>query len=134
EKATELGAAHMVFFPAERSEKGLERAAQKRMQRWERIAREASEQSRRSRLPVLELAPKLEDVVSDRARVRVMLDEASGAAPLLRVLPHDAEENAQVSILAGPEGGWTERERSAIHEAGWRSASLGDTILRTETA
>jgi len=134
EKATELGAARIVLFPAERSEKGLERAAEKRRQRWERIAREASEQSRRSRLPLIELAPALASVLSNEARARVMLDEAPGAPPLLGVLPRDVHASDRVSILAGPEGGWTERERAAIHEAGWRSASLGHTILRTETA
>jgi 16S rRNA (uracil1498-N3)-methyltransferase len=40
----------------------------------------------------------------------------------------------RVSVLVGPEGGWTDRERSLAHEAGWRSVSLGPAILRTETA
>src|SRR5690348_4269080 len=51
EKATELGAAAIVPFAAERSEKGLERAAAKRLPRWRKIVREASEQARRNRLP-----------------------------------------------------------------------------------
>src|SRR5579863_9709803 len=49
EKATELGVSRVVPVRAERSEKGLEHAAGKRLPRWNRIAREASEQSRRSR-------------------------------------------------------------------------------------
>jgi 16S rRNA (uracil1498-N3)-methyltransferase len=134
EKATELGAASIVLFPAERSEKGLERAAEKRLARWERIVREASEQSRRSRLPVIELARNCSDVTRMEARVRVLLDEGGDAAPLLHVLPGDPREGDRVLLLCGPEGGWTERERGAIRDAGWSGASLGDMILRTETA
>ena len=51
EKATELGVARVVPVEAERSERGLEQAAAKRIPRWNRIVREASEQSRRARLP-----------------------------------------------------------------------------------
>ena len=51
EKATELGVAEIVPFEAARSERGLERAAHKRVERWRRIALEASQQSRRARLP-----------------------------------------------------------------------------------
>src|SRR5580693_3165177 len=59
EKATELGVERVVPVESERSEKGLAAAAQKRMARWNRIAREASEQSRRTRLPLIEPAVNL---------------------------------------------------------------------------
>ena len=53
EKATELGVTSMRFVRAERSDKGLEKAAEKRIERWRRIAMEASQQSRRLRMPDL---------------------------------------------------------------------------------
>jgi len=134
EKATELGVRGIVLFPADRSEKGLERAAEKRLPRWERIAREASEQSRRPQLPTVELLPGLNDIVTGDATARILLDEARDAKPLIGTLPAQLHEGERVSILAGPEGGWTERERELIQSFGWRAASLGDTILRTETA
>ena len=129
EKATELGVERIAFFAAERSEKGLDRAAPKRLERWRRIAREASEQSRRVRVPEI-AGPVVFREVLDTAEGRLfLLDEAPGGTPPLVALPAD-----RVSLLVGPEGGWTERERALAHEAGWRSLSLGPSILRTETA
>ena len=129
EKATELGVERIAFFDAERSEKGLDRAAPKRLERWRRIAREASEQSRRTRLPEVTGPLAFRDALDAAEGCRLLLDEAPGGTPLLAALPAD-----RVSVLGGPEGGWTDRERALAHEAGWRSVSLGPSILRTETA
>lgn len=134
EKATELGAASIAFFAAERSERGLDRAVAKRLTRWQRVAREASEQSRRVRMPDLSGPLALSDLLSDKARSRILLDEEPGCTPILRALPSSPSADDRVSILAGPEGGWTERERTAAREAGWQPVSLGPGILRTETA
>jgi len=134
EKATELGVASLLFFEAARSEKGLIRAAPKRLERWERIAREASEQSRRANLPRIEAPVSFRDVLEADARIRLLLDEAGEETPILRALPGDPKRGDRVAVLVGPEGGWTDREREAIHAAKWQSVSLGATILRTETA
>jgi 16S rRNA (uracil1498-N3)-methyltransferase len=130
EKATELGVESMAFFAAERSERGLDCAAGKRAERWHRIAREASEQSRRIRLPEIAAPVSFRDVLADDAPSRLLLDEEPGCPPLR---PERFPDN-RVSVLVGPEGGWTDRERTVIHEAGWRSVSLGPAVLRTETA
>jgi len=129
EKATELGVERIVFFDAERSEKGLDRAAPKRLERWLRIAREASEQSRRVRLPEITGPLSFQETLDTAEGCRLLLDETPGGTPLLAALPAD-----RVSLLVGPEGGWTDRERALAQEAGWRSVSLGPSILRTETA
>jgi 16S rRNA (uracil1498-N3)-methyltransferase len=134
EKATELGVESMSFFPAERSERGLDRAAGKRAERWQRIAREASEQSRRVRLPEIAAPAPFRDVLADAGPCRLLLDEEPGCASLLTALPSPRAPEDRVSVLVGPEGGWTDRERGLIREAGWRSVSLGAAILRTETA
>jgi 16S rRNA (uracil1498-N3)-methyltransferase len=133
EKATELGVAHIVPVAAERSEKGLARAAEKRLPRWRRIAREASEQSRRARLPEIESPIELMEAVREESAHRLLLDEE--AAPgILGALPVNRKPDDSIALLVGPEGGWTDRERAAIVEAGWRAVSLGSTILRAETA
>jgi 16S rRNA (uracil1498-N3)-methyltransferase len=134
EKATELGVESMSLFAAERSERGLDRAAGKRAERWQRIAREASEQSRRVRLPEIAAPVSFGDVVSDAAPCRLLLDEEPGCAPLPAALPSERSAEDRVSVAVGPEGGWTDRERGRMREAGWRSVSLGPAILRTETA
>ena len=129
EKATELGVERIVFFTAERSEKGLDRAVPKRLDRWRRIAREAAEQSRRVRLPEIAGPLSFREVLDSKQGCLLLLDEAPGGKPLLGSLPAD-----RVSVLVGPEGGWTDRERALAHEAGWRSISLGPSVLRAETA
>ncbi len=133
EKATELGVERVIPVEAERSEKGLEAAARKRLARWRRIAREASEQSRRARLPLIEPAVGLADALRDQADYRYVLEEVD-APPILSVVPEACQAADRVALLAGPEGGWTERERAEISAAGWAAVSLGAQILRAETA
>ena len=130
EKATELGATEIVPVHTMRSERGLERAALKRVERWRRIALEASQQSRRAFLPVISEPVELREMLARPARRRYALDESPDIPPLARSL--DASDD--VSILTGPEGGWTDEERNSFIAAGWTPASLGPLILRAETA
>jgi 16S rRNA (uracil1498-N3)-methyltransferase len=134
EKATELGVDSIVPFLAERSEKGLGHGAEKRVARWRKIAREASEQSRRSRLPQISEPVPFPETIAIDADMRVALEEQTGARPILRAISSEPAQSATVGLLAGPEGGWTDRERSGFVEAGWIPVSLGPTILRAETA
>jgi 16S rRNA (uracil1498-N3)-methyltransferase len=133
EKATELGVARVVPVQAERSERGLERAAGKRLPRWNRIVREASEQSRRARLPEIGAPLGLAGALKMESPYRYVLEEAE-APPLLAALPAIRERGREVVLLVGPEGGWTDREREQIASAGWCAVSLGLHILRAETA
>lgn len=129
EKATELGVERILPVEAARSEKGLFEASRKRAERWQRIARESSQQSRRARLPEILPAARFEAALATAAERRVFLDEAS-APPILRVLGAAND----VALLVGPEGGWTDPEREQAGAAGWSAASLGTNILRAETA
>jgi 16S rRNA (uracil1498-N3)-methyltransferase len=113
EKAAELGVTEIRLVKAERSEKGLDLAAPKRMQRWERIALEARQQSRRVKLPVL-----------------LFLDEERNGANMLEAV----KQPGPAAVLVGPEGGWPDHERAAALAAGWTAVSLGPNVLRTETA
>ena len=133
EKATELGVEQVTPVETGRSEKGLEQAAGKRLVRWNRIAREASEQARRSRLPEIESPRPLADALREGSGHRYVLEE-TGASPILSVIPATRHPEDQVALLVGPEGGWTERERAIIRQEGWAPVSLGKNILRAETA
>ena len=133
EKATELGVDRVVPLAAARSEKGLLAAAGKRRERWQKIVFEASQQSRRVRLP------EIADVVSPKAAfckegggLQLMLSERAGAARLRRAL--EGQRVDRIAVAIGPEGGWTEAEFGIAADAGVREASLGTLILRTETA
>ena len=132
EKATECGVETIVPVEAARTEKGLLEASRKRAARWERIAREASQQSRRTRIPAIAEAIRLEHALKAERDLRFFLDEAE-SRPLLKLLP-DPRGERRIALLVGPEGGWTDAEREQAHAAGWQPASLGTTILRAETA
>src|SRR5260370_14968716 len=116
EKATELGVEAIVAVQAERSEKGLERAAEKRMARWRRIVREASEQSRRARLPELQAPSRLAEAIGASTDYRYMLEE-SGATPILSALPPTRHASDRIALLVGPAGAWTPREPDRIRAA-----------------
>ena len=133
EKATELGVTSIVPLAAARSEKALLAAAAKRADRWKKILLEASQQSRRVRLPVLEALAKPEDAFASRKEgLRVLLSERAGAAFLRKTLEGQQADKAILAI--GPEGGWTDLEFDSALSHGYVEASLGKLILRTETA
>lgn len=134
EKATELGVSSIQPIESTRSERGLAEAAQKRRARWEKIALEASQQSRRLHLPRIERPFRLAKSLELDANVRLLLDENANAPPILDCLPAARTPADHVAVLVGPEGGWTEQEREQASAGGWRACSLGETILRTETA
>lgn len=134
EKATELGAWAIQPFEATRSERGLAQAAIKRLARWERIALEASQQSRRAVLPRIANPVRFVEALETDASVRLLLDEGENAAPILGVLPKERTPADHVACLLGPEGGWTDEERDRAIEAGWISCGLGRSVLRAETA
>jgi 16S rRNA (uracil1498-N3)-methyltransferase len=133
EKATELGASTIVPLAAARSEKALLAAAGKRAERWTKILLEASQQSRRVRVPVLQPLARPEQAFAGQgAGARVLFSEQAEAPPLRHVLSREGPSQAALAI--GPEGGWTSEELQAAQHAGFREASLGKLILRTETA
>ena len=131
EKATELGVERILPFEASRTEKGLLDAARKRTQRWERIARDSSQQSRRTRLPEILPAVRYPAALEQEAGHRYFLDEAE-APPILREIPVERQDS--VALVTGPEGGWTDAERELARTCGWAPVSLGAQVLRAETA
>ena len=132
EKATELGVNRIVPLAGARSEKGLLAAAGKRAERWKKIVFEASQQARRVRLPVIEDVVKPEKAFRGTSEgLKVMFSERQDAPPLREIL---SAGGASIALAVGPEGGWTEEEFAAAGKAGFAEASLGNLILRTETA
>jgi 16S rRNA (uracil1498-N3)-methyltransferase len=134
EKATELGVDEIVPFEAVRTERGLMQAAVKRRTRWERLALEASQQARRVRLPIIAEPARFLAALESQAATTILLDEDAAAPAILKVLSSTPSITAQVALLVGPEGGWTDSERELAIAKGWLPCSLGPTILRAETA
>jgi 16S rRNA (uracil1498-N3)-methyltransferase len=131
EKCTELGVSHIVPVIARRTEAHLAASAAKRVERWQRIAKQAAEQSRRTSPPEISEPIKLKDALALPGTTHILLSESEKHLTL-----KDALESAALDVVLaiGPEGGWTDAELDQFREAGWSAASLGDTILRAETA
>ncbi|MBV8709776.1 MAG: 16S rRNA (uracil(1498)-N(3))-methyltransferase [Acidobacteriaceae bacterium] len=134
EKATELGVWTVQPVEATRTERGLAQASAKRSERWERIALEASQQSRRDRLPRIERTVRFPKALEMAADIRLLLDESPDALPILQCLPTVHTVPVHVAMLLGPEGGWTDEERAEALRTGWQACSLGHMVLRVETA
>jgi 16S rRNA (uracil1498-N3)-methyltransferase len=155
EKCTELNVTTIVPVIARRTEKHLALAADKRVERWRRIAREAAEQSRRIAPPEIADPVKLKEALANfhdstiiphadsglsrgtcghaDCDLRIVLAETGPEATLSEVLR--ARDNVTSLALAiGPEGGWTTEDLQLFKLSQWLAASLGDTILRAETA
>jgi 16S rRNA (uracil1498-N3)-methyltransferase len=139
EKATELGVATIVPVIARRTEKHLAQTADKRVDRWRRIAQEAAKQSRRADLPLIE------DPVALPARLQypssalhILLAENELDITLRQRIEAALKESGadlpDIAIAIGPEGGWTNEEVALFQKHNWQSASLGPRILRAETA
>jgi 16S rRNA (uracil1498-N3)-methyltransferase len=138
EKCTELGVSRIIPVIARRTDAHLASGSAKRVERWQRIARQASEQSRRATPPEIALPIKLSESLIFSESTRIVLAESEDQTLLRDVLisykADDSAKDEQFVLAVGPEGGWTEDELFAFQQAGWISASLGNTILRAETA
>jgi 16S rRNA (uracil1498-N3)-methyltransferase len=131
EKCTELNVTTIVPVIARRTEKYLALAADKRAERWRRIAREASEQSRRIAPPEIADPVKLAEALKVKARLRIVLAETELEIRLNELLR--SRETESLALAIGPEGGWTEDELRSFASSQWIAAALGETILRAET-
>ena len=139
EKATELGVAGIAPVIARRTEKHLAQAAEKRVERWRRIAHEAAQQSRRSDVPVIHDTRTLSaSVASASGATRIVLAEQERTATLIetvqRALAVVAESVLDFQIAVGPEGGWAPEEEELFAANDWKAVTLGPRILRAETA
>jgi 16S rRNA (uracil1498-N3)-methyltransferase len=131
EKLTELGVGRVVPMIAQRSEEHLAKAAAKRVERWRKIAREASQQARRVALPEIADPVALKKAIETEQGSRIVLSEVEEATSLKSALKDCVPP---LALAFGPEGGWSEQELELFNASGWKPASLGHTILRAETA
>ncbi len=126
EKATELGASAVVIVRSARTQSF--RASAGLLPRLERIARESSKQCERADWPMISGPVDLESILeSERCENRLFLDAVGDAFPArLHAAPS--------ALLVGPEGGWTDGERSEASKRGWKVLALPAGKLRAETA
>ena len=135
QKATELGAYEIVAFPSARCiSKPDEKSLKKKVERWQKIAASAAEQSGRGIVPeVLVLGSYAEALKrAGEADLPLFFYEHEHATTLRMAL--ESGNFRTVSLLTGPEGGLEEREVEQARAVGFRVCTLGSRILRCETA
>ena len=135
QKATELGAYEIVAFPSGRCvSRPDEKSLKKKLERWQKIAASAAEQSGRGRIPEVIVLGSYKSALERAAKAdkALMFYENEHAVTLRMAL--ETGEWKTVSLLTGPEGGLEEKEVEAAREAGLAVCTLGTRILRCETA
>ena len=135
QKATELGAFQIVTFPSARCvSKPDEKSLKKKLERWQKIAASAAEQSGRGRIPEVKVLPSFKEALrrAAEADMPIMFYENEHATTLRMALESKPFHTA--SLLSGPEGGLEDTEVEMAKEAGLRICTLGRRILRCETA
>lgn len=134
QKATELGAFEIVAFPCERSiSRPDAKALSKKLERWQKIAASAAEQSGRGRIPQVLTLPSFDAAVAraSQADWAALFYEKERDGSIASTLP---PKLTTAAILTGPEGGLTEEEVAKARQAGVKVCTLGPRILRCETA
>jgi 16S rRNA (uracil1498-N3)-methyltransferase len=142
QKATELGVANIVPLVTERTIVKI-KDEEKRISRWQKIAREAAMQSNRPDIPQVEQIRSFRDFISSLdpgprplapgSSTLLLFPWEEASAPIKDVLTQNAGA-AHIIVLIGPEGGFSSVEASMARDNGFHSVSLGSNILRTETA
>ena len=133
EKSTELGVFRIFPLISQRTDAHLAAASSKRVERWTRIARQASEQSRRAIPPEIGAPIRLKDVLVLPGSLRLVLAESENQLLLSEFL-QGQRQTTDLVMAIGSEGGWTTDELQFFQQANWTAVSLGHNILRAETA
>ena len=135
QKATELGAYEIVAFPSARCvSRPDDKSLKKKLERWQKIAASAAEQSGRGRIPEVLTLGSYKEALSraSQADKAILFYENERATTLRMAL--EAGKYKTISLLTGPEGGLEEKEVTQAQEAGLQVCTLGRRILRCETA
>lgn len=134
QKSTELGAKRVVPLAASRSVLKLEpKRAEKRLEHWQAIAESAAAQSGRTVVPAISPVSRLADFLADW---KIKGAEQTGLIldPFAATKLSNVELKGPITLLIGPEAGWTDEEEALAKDAGFIGVQSGPRILRTETA
>lgn len=134
QKATELGAYEIVAFPSSRCvSRPDEKSLKKKLERWQKIAASAAEQSGRGRIPQVIILGSYQEALTRAAQAdKALLFYENEHATTLKMALGGSYQT--VSLLTGPEGGLEEKEVTQAMAAGLQVCTLGKRILRCETA
>ncbi len=140
QKGTELGAAGFIPFEASRSVvKWDQKKGAKKTERWQKIAKEAAEQSHRNRIPHVSEPLAINKVIELGKDFDVKLfayEETAKSGEMMAFFETvtSLEPGQKILVVTGPEGGFSEKEAAQLTESGFTACALGPRILRAETA
>ena len=133
QKATELGASRVVLFQGQRSVvKFSKEDFAKKLPRYMSIAKEASEQCHRERIPEISFISDVKDIIPSELNLFAYELDAGNTSSFTSVLKENNYKS--LSVIIGPEGGFSEKEANKLLDLGFKNISLGKRILRCETA
>ena len=132
QKLTELGVTKIIPLKTERSIVKLDdKKISKKIQRWQTICKEASEQSKRTSIPKIENIITISDLSSIETDIKLLCSLNENTKSIDNYL----NENIKKVLFAiGPEGGFSEKEENLLLTNGFKPVSLGSRIMRVETA
>lgn len=136
QKCTELGVKGFDIFRADRSIPRLSGdKLQSRVERWNRIVTEAARQSERYDTPTVTWHPTAATAAAGtaKAELKLLLSERGKPVPLREIL-EGMQKPARIAVAVGPEGGFEPEEADAFSFWGFTAVTLGERIMRTETA
>lgn len=133
QKSTELGVSEIIPFSASRSVVKLDGKENKKVERWQKIVKEASEQSKRVDIPIVRHPLSINELCKlDNYDVKLLCTTRENTKNIKNVLSN-IDSNVTMLVVVGPEGGFDLEEENKMIENGFVTVSLGNTVLRTET-
>lgn len=132
QKATELGAYEIIPLLTNRSVVKLDKKEDKKLERWRHIVKEASSQSKRMQIPIVNHIMKVEDLVKLDYDVKILCSVNETSISIKKVL-EKLDESDRILFVVGAEGGFEEKEEEILIQNGFVRISLGENVLRTET-
>ena len=134
QKLTELGVSRIIPVSMERSIVKLDKERfNKKKVRWESICKEASEQSKRTNIPIIEDVKSIKDLTKEDADLKLVASTKE-KEKLLNYYLQSIEDCAKIIMVIGPEGGISDKEEDILVSNGYNRASFGNLIFRVETA
>lgn len=134
QKLTELGVNRIIPVSMERSIVKLDDAKfNKKRIRWEAICKEASEQSKRTNIPVIEDVMSIKELAKVEADYKLVASTKE-KSKMLNYYLQNMNNYAKIILVVGPEGGISDREEAILNDNGFESISFGHLIFRVETA
>jgi len=133
QKSCELGVSEIIPINTTRSVVKLDKKETKKIERWNKILKEASEQSKRLVIPKVNGILDIKDLTSLDYDIKILCTVNELSTNIKKVLSKELN-GVKIILVIGPEGGFTAKEEELLINSGYISTSFGSRVLRTETA